>query len=337
MTFERRSSLMSSLLLITVVPAADLASDTVYLLYTAWATDTMFHIAIVAYFLPVLIFSDHLYKTEAYPMMYLGTPPDWVYFFSAEQMNSLPYVIITGITTLPWTLINLPIISVTFFTGYILYSTKLLAIRSVHNAWMCVWCGTDKFDIERPIDMVILSQSKYIELFLESIPQVVLQVINATLMDTWTDFGIVSICVSLPLITSEIYRWLYYVYGQGMKIGDVPTGLEWYVEMHLRNRRDGATNTSLDESKDVVKDDVESPQNLITGNSSAGLVSHQILGPHMKNNFDRDSDDEDTGRDEGDLGGTAFSAATTSTTSSPLHGNTVTEIELMQRKEFDKQ
>ena len=233
MTLERRSSLMSSLLLITVVPAADLASDTVYLLYTAWATKTMLHVAIVAYFLPVVIFSDHLYKTEAYPKMYLGTPPDWAYLFTAEQMNSLPYVIITGITTLPWTLINLPIILVTFFTGYLLYSTKLLAIRSVHNTWMRVWCGTDKYDTKGPIDMVILSQSKYIELFLESIPQVFLQVINATLMDTWTDFGIASMCVSMPIIASAIYRWCYYVYGRGLKVGDIPTGLEWYVKMQL--------------------------------------------------------------------------------------------------------
>ena len=52
----------------------------------------------------------------------------------------------------------------------------------------------------------------------------------------------------------------------------------------------------------------------------------------MKNHSDRDSDDDDTGCDEGDFGGTAPAAATSTITSSPLHGGTDTEIELMERK-----
>jgi len=318
MVFDQRMHLMSSLFCITIIPALDLASDTVYLFYSVWATNTMFTVATLAFFLPMVIFCDHLYKCEVYPMMYFGRPPDWVFLFT--EMNSLPAVIITGITTLPWTLVNLPIILAIFSTGYVLYSTKLLAMRPVRNTWMRVWSGTDKFDTVEPIDMAVLNHTKYAELWIETVPQLILQIFNATLMDTWTDFGIISVCVSVPICVSAVYRWVFYVYNRGMKVVDIPTGLEWYVEMQQGDRGDGANAT----------------KKLVTGTFSAGMIGEEMDGPHMQgpqmeNTFDRDSDDEDKERDKGDVGGAT--AATATTTSSPLHGaSESTEIELMEKR-----
>jgi len=129
MTNFDRLRLMRNMMHLTIFPVMDLASDTVYLFYSVSATDTMFMAAILVFFVPMVIFCDHLYKCELYPIMYFGRPLDWVFLFT--EMNSLPAVIITGITTLPWTLINLPIILAIFSTGYVLYSTKLLPVRAL--------------------------------------------------------------------------------------------------------------------------------------------------------------------------------------------------------------
>jgi len=45
-------------------------------------------------------------------------------------------------------------------------------------------------------------------------------------MGTWTHSDIMSIALSVPIVASAMHCWIFDVYNRGMKVADMPTGLE---------------------------------------------------------------------------------------------------------------
>ena len=235
--------LVAQLMQLTLLPVLDVVSDVLYLLLAVWATEGMFVLGNLTLILPLLVFLDGLYRVQWYPKFWLGAPPPRAYVF--EDLDSLWKVSVTLLTTLPWVLLNLPLLLVFIVVGYLLYSVKLLAIRPVRNFWVQLWTGTDKFDIVEPVDLTILNESLYAELWVETIPQLILQCVNNTLMQSWSTITLFFTSVSILIILNCLYRVWYFVYQQGFSTEAIPTGLEWYVKLQGPHTAEAATGVGV--------------------------------------------------------------------------------------------
>ena len=74
------------------------------------------------------------------------------------------------------------------------YATKVLCIRALYNGWFRWWSGNSDCDINKQVDSEILNECLYAELFLESLPQFITQLMNNVLLNSdITNWGTVPI------------------------------------------------------------------------------------------------------------------------------------------------
>lgn len=112
---------------------------------------------------------------------------------------------------------------------------KSLAIIGVYNKWVYLYSGVSVShevlvtDINKPlpvrvvIDKHILNESLYSEILFESLPQIVLQVVNNVYLGTsWTFVSYISVVVSGINILNGIYRVAYYKYYLKINLVDIP-------------------------------------------------------------------------------------------------------------------
>ena len=94
----------------------------------------------------------------------------------------------------------------------------------VRNFWYRRWRGFEsKYgDINADIDLKLLNQSLFATFVLESVPQLVIQVINNSLNNTWTAFTVLSVLASLYMLFCGIWKFIYWWWWCGLPLGKVP-------------------------------------------------------------------------------------------------------------------
>jgi len=120
-----------------------------------------------------------------------------------------------------------------FFIGVILLWTKVDAMGTVWTTWFHYWTWSDDFaaEFEDPnvaIDTEVFNGSMFMHCFFHSIPHILLQVINNTLVrKPWRWYAILSAAMSGYLIASGVYIFMYHrfcrVFGvRKSELEDVP-------------------------------------------------------------------------------------------------------------------
>eukprot|EP01034_Spumella_vulgaris_P027693 gene27693-34455_t len=114
------------------------------------------------------------------------------------------------------TLVFLPFLVVIWLMlGIFLQMTKTIAMGTVWNAWFYVWTGYGGglwCDTEGSVDTEDLNYGLLSQFCLETIPHIILQSINNTLLDTWTSdpIAIFSLIMSVFMAVSTIYKYFYH-------------------------------------------------------------------------------------------------------------------------------
>lgn len=120
-------------------------------------------------------------------------------------------------------------IMVWLVVGMVMQVIKVIAVGRVWNVWFQVWTGDESFSIPSSIivDTEDFNGSQLIQFLCESIPNLVLQLLNSLLMEGRLDtLTILSIVSSGFMVINGIYIYIYYRYfykqGQRMGFKDIP-------------------------------------------------------------------------------------------------------------------
>jgi hypothetical protein len=125
-----------------------------------------------------------------------------------------------------WCFMTAPVAIVWLLIGFVLFQSKLIAVRQVWNLWIGVWTGSSelqKSDEEPAIDAAVINESILLEFVVESLPQAAIQSYNNTLIGSWTTFSYVSSALSVAMILNGIYRYLYYILWMQKTFDEIPT------------------------------------------------------------------------------------------------------------------
>ena len=110
-----------------------------------------------------------------------------------------------------------------FFIGLWSFQNKTMASRRVWNSWAYLWTGSDvKFRKDVGIDVELINESMMAEFIGETLPQLVLQMLNNSATGTWTVFGYISLVLSLTVAVNGAYRLLYYRFWRGYAMDEIP-------------------------------------------------------------------------------------------------------------------
>lgn len=98
-----------------------------------------------------------------------------------------------------------------FVLGGILYTTRILAHKKCYNWWFGQWTGSDEFAIEGELNGHLLAVSQLIDVFIETIPQLCLQIGNSLAIHEVQMMTLVSFAVSGAAILNSLYDYFYFL------------------------------------------------------------------------------------------------------------------------------
>ena len=220
-----------------MLSALDTATDLLYILVNPFANAIIFGFIIF------------FYMVNAFPYInYLrGSKPGII-----RALITLPTVIasrssmITILLVVPYAILMIVKSLVLFLAGYLLYTSKLLMLAPIYNNFMFWFTHSNQFQSTDLVSNEHFSESVYYEIFFESVPQIILQVIN------WlytTYYGGTIYANNKFLLISVLSSGLTFLFHTqklirvkwaGMKIADIKTGFEGisYNEVDDKQRTD---------------------------------------------------------------------------------------------------
>lgn len=136
----------------------------------------------------------------------------WVVYIAAQ----LVWLVI-------WAAVNFafPVLWVMF--GCYLFQTKCMGVEYVYSIWFRVFTGGSKHHRESErFNGELMNQSLLAEVFLESIPQIVIQVINNILLGKWDGIAILSATSTIIMIVNTLYSFFYSIVVDGKKFSEIP-------------------------------------------------------------------------------------------------------------------
>jgi hypothetical protein len=119
-----------------------------------------------------------------------------------------------------------------FIVGIYLFQSKVICIGSIWNYWLGHWIGDERFNelnLLQPdshIDFAILNESLFSEFLFETFPQLLLQIINTSLVGGTNFAFIFSVALSGYNTLNGIYKYGYYVIYKQKSLRDVPQEIE---------------------------------------------------------------------------------------------------------------
>jgi hypothetical protein len=159
-------------------------------------------------FMPSIFFGILLFNKKSAPAWYWGAPPDWVWF---EESDDLKKVIASSIMCLPWILLNSPWLVPTWIVGYILYVSKLLSFKGIHDLWFRIYTGEKSIKYADLIDRKQLNIRCLTEIVI-IVPVLILQVINSQAMYGNTQFETFNFTMIAFVLFTGTIRFIYYHY-----------------------------------------------------------------------------------------------------------------------------
>ena len=139
--------------------------------------------------------------------------------------DSLYRIIFSAVGTLALVFANVALVFIWPLIGCTLWTTKVFCFVAVHNLWLLVWTGTKKHaDTSSPNGIIskLLNRSLSMHVFLQTIPNLVIQIINSTLLDLWSPVSLLSVSFTAFNALNGAYRTGYYVFYKGYRLEDIP-------------------------------------------------------------------------------------------------------------------
>jgi hypothetical protein len=222
LTSIRRRKIVVTMLLTTVSPAVDFVSDIMYIVSTLFYSGFLCIIACFFFLLPTFFFWRMLTKHGVHFGFYIGKPPA---FAIMENYDSIPKALLGLVGYLPLYIINLPISLPLFLLGHMLYCCKVFPISRVSNLWLRLYTRSTKHTSSVVIIVPLLQLSIFEEMLTESVPQMIIQIINNTLTNVWSPLSYFSTAMSGIMILNGIWRLVYYRLYLKIAIDAIPTDL----------------------------------------------------------------------------------------------------------------
>jgi hypothetical protein len=188
------------------------------------------------FFFPLTLFFKYLYDKNLRARFPFVQIPNHFFF---DRYDSISKIYLTGLKIFPYILINLPFLIPMLLSGMFLYATNLFSITRIKRFWLFLWTGIRQNEIPGEIvDSYTLNACLYNTILLESFPQILIQTINNSKLNKWTDLAIISSVISGLSILDGIYRVVYYKLIKGINLVDVPIDISIVgVELMKLNHR----------------------------------------------------------------------------------------------------
>jgi hypothetical protein len=272
----RQANACLQLLLMSVFPAVDTISDLMYILDSKFANSTVFGASLFFLTSQFWLFVRRLYRRRVFHALLerrielnfvkgLWFWPKWASpdnLFVFLMMIVPLYVIYFVVFPVIW-----------FFIGYAIYSFQLFPISRISNRWLyafvcvCVFllaseadscirysfsqeCDPQhrkRFDTSDAIILTMVQKGKVEETILESVPQLMVQLINAWMLDElgmMQPLAILSIAFSLCSLSNTVWYYGYWNLFRCMPIRDLPCALALY-NYKLNGVSDGESSFSI--------------------------------------------------------------------------------------------
>lgn len=104
-----------------------------------------------------------------------------------------------------------------FAVGIFFFQCKVFAIGSIYNFWFYLYTGTQQHDIDTLVDTSLLNEALLVHI-IESMPQLVIQILNSTYIEAWTPISLFSTFLSAFITINGLYRFVYYLIWRGIHI-----------------------------------------------------------------------------------------------------------------------
>jgi hypothetical protein len=216
------------LLLLVMWPTLDLGTDIGYLFVTYFPRPELFWLCVLIISLSIIPHGLFLFQQRAMPLV-------WFSNASFSRVDSLPKFL----AHLVWLLVQctwvLPVNAPLFLLGCILSTTKLMCVSWVRSWWFSWWTWSSELYLERGrFDVELYNQTKHMDVFLESLPQLVLQCVVAYLSLEITPMFLVSASFSAMTSLDLAYNFVYFVLYRGMDWAAVPVSSIVFGELDVK-------------------------------------------------------------------------------------------------------
>ena len=193
----------------------------------------LFVTAIIFLLIHGLLFFKFLFLRGIRAKFWIIPMPQYLFF---ESYNNIYKFLFTGVAGAPFVLINLPVLIPLLFIGYVLYTMKVMSIIRVYKKWVYLYSGvynghddidkTMKFTNNMVIDSHILNASIHEEIIFESLPLIIIEIINNVIMVRAVPLAYVPVVVCGLNVLSGIYHIIYYRIYRRIPIVDIPIKID---------------------------------------------------------------------------------------------------------------
>lgn len=224
--------------LTALLSTADFLSDLLYLTTTFFYNSALFYLSIAFLFPPII---------------------ELIYEIGRKVFKTNSQLRIFHLTTLHPAIniilgifLFIPYFFLIFLLGYYLIQTKLLSLPFYIELWHDLLFVTSTNDVRvsevalsshstdtnslpsksspdlrvNQVNLHTLNKAILIEIYFEAIPQIVIQTINNTRMNSFGTISLISLVISVLIICNTLYRLLYYYFYHGVPLGEIPIAMK---------------------------------------------------------------------------------------------------------------
>ena len=273
----RQISACFQLLLLSFFPAVDTITDLVYILSQKFFNYYLFAASVLCIFSQLWVFVIRLKKRRVFEafkerkieltfLKGLSWWPKWA------SPDSLPVFLAL---ILPFYFVYHVVFPVVwFFVGYVIYSFQLFPISRISNRWLYMFVYSfsvekdsyrRRFDTCDAIILPMAQKCKVEETIFESVPQLVIQLINGYLLGEIANmpaFAKLSVCLSALSLSSTIWCYAYWNLVRCKPIRDGPSSLFLY-NYKLSGVKDGMFSFGKP-SHDVMEIEMAERDNMLS-------------------------------------------------------------------------
>lgn len=201
------------------IPVLDFATDLAYMTTNEFANVYMFGFVLSSFVLSISFFFKYLYSNGPRArLLVVQIPPEYLHPISDTPLKTVHNACVWFL----YSLMSLYLIPWAVF-GAFLFMTKLFSVVSIQSMWWSVWSGPPQTANQGEavakkgiIDWYFLNESIYTEIFFEAIPQLLLQVVNNSMLNHhWTTLAVWSTSISLLMVklrTYYLFSSLFYMH-----------------------------------------------------------------------------------------------------------------------------
>jgi hypothetical protein len=246
--YMTRLQSQKDILFFVLIPISDSLITIIYILYITFNNVYIFSFFLFFSFSTSLHFFHYLKKKGIYPYFYViklderiikyveeehkiymerSDSPDLhtklyhLFFYSMKLfyffLLSFPQILLNSIIFIPL-----------FIVGFILFETKTFFIKPIYNKFITLWTNSDKFIIDKEIDVGRYNESIIMGLIISSIPKLIIQIVNARENKSITYVTIIAVIISCLQFVSTLYTFTYHFILKKRKLSSIPIELSTF-------------------------------------------------------------------------------------------------------------